>query len=638
MATMTYTSDTVVTNSSDKLRKGSHIKYFDQNAEEKHVVLISGSYSIWNRNSRNRWFNCKNLKTDKCFSINLPNDGSKNYLAYDPLTNPEPSFPWDLNISQSDFIQESTIVLAAVRAETDAMINEEDDDIREILETVSDEAMREGKKIMDGMNTNDISAGKFITEEEANLIMFETQQLASKVAVLYSKTQNRTLTMDYIRTVGQEIRTVYGKLHKIKHEAQIIHAQDNLNAMKFFRVLEETGNHLSGNLINLIGIGESEESLAVLNLVKEDFPTTTSVCSPTVASESEEPEVQNAVTFTDINHRELSTAKEETNMLKTENKQLKDDLTSMKIAHDETVERLKRRIISLTQDLQGSHKPNIVESKNIPMNKYEKAEQEGERLKKTVHDQKTLEFINMALKTVMLLSNHCLPTESEILRDMEKMEDKRNEYLTKLRETITTAYKKLKPMEKLLISISWESTDNQKVLNYVKNVKKDLSKWLTSANNIYNRVKNLSNKESHRARSNEVNITSINNQVKPDNEQKCILCKHARKTGYNNVHFNIHKFSRAQNIIPESCPLIRNLTVENKNHYLIENQHCRICMKKLGMHKEDNCHLTLQKLKAAKCSKCTLRFSICTQHRKFNESKLQKMKQKFEEDGLNFMY
>ena len=627
-----------------KLRKGFYVKYFDKTAEEKHVELISGSYSKWNLTPDEQWFNCKNLSTEKCFSINLPCDGSKTYLAYDPLRDQEPTFPWDKNIEKRDFIEESAIVLVAIRQEKEDHVTDEDDDILEKLEVVNEEAMEVGQKIMDGMKTidimNKIPAKRFITEEEANLVMFEVKHLALKVAVLFTKAKNKTLTLDYSRTVRHELKTVYEKLMKIKYEAQMTNAEDNLSAMMMVRALEEAGKHLNGHLINLVE--EVKESLVTTNLIKPDsdlHSITSPTNTPADASdcESEDPEIQEAKMFAEANYRELCVAKEEISWLKTQNKVLKDELDIKKTVYEETVTRLKRRIESLVQDLQKS-KPNIAESKKKPKNKHERSKQEGEELKRTVspHDYHTLVFINTALQIVVLLSNHCLPKEKEILRDMEKMKDKGNDYLKKLSETIMIAYTKLKPMEELLMSIPWTKIGNHQVIEYVKKVKGDLSKWIASAIKIQNMIKNLSQKENNKKKT---NINPTTSQVRQDIEHKCILCKNAKRNGYNIAHFNIHKFSKnQQNVVPESCPLIRNMTVENRNVYLQENQQCRVCLRKLGIHKEENCNATLKHLKPIKCSKCPLRMSVCVQHKRFNESKLNKMKQKFEEIGLNFTY
>ena len=174
------------------LKKGNRVKYFDRDNIPRHIELTSGTSKKWKRAANDRWYNCRDLDSDRNHSVNLPTDGTKHYLAYDPNNDQEPVLE-DGNLTPDNAIQESSISLTLVTDNADEKENEDDDSVKELMEIVPSSVMDQQKHLIDQFKTlgiiTNIGVRKYVDQQKAQTIIFETKQLVQKVIILYSRAQ-----------------------------------------------------------------------------------------------------------------------------------------------------------------------------------------------------------------------------------------------------------------------------------------------------------------------------------------------------------------------------------------------------------------------------------------------------------------
>ena len=114
--------------------------------------------------------------------------------------------------------------------------------------------------------------------------------------------------------------------------------------------------------------------------------------------------------------------------------------------------------------------------------------------------------------------------------------------------------------------------------------------------------------------------------VKRDLDKKCNLCQHLSLfTGPPGD--NLHKFSKNDNVEPDSCPHLRPKSMREKDNLLRTYGFCRVCLitPLSSQHTEENCN---PKLKVFMCGvdNCRIHRAVCSKHLDNNRRELEKRK------------
>ena len=122
--------------------------------------------------------------------------------------------------------------------------------------------------------------------------------------------------------------------------------------------------------------------------------------------------------------------------------------------------------------------------------------------------------------------------------------------------------------------------------------------------------------------------------VRNDTEKKCKLCQHLLPL-IGHPDDNLHKFSKFNNVEPDSCSHLRSKTLAEKDALLQSQNFCRRCLASplSPHHTEDSCRPRSDWFTCA-FSGCFIHQAVCVEHKDWNLRELKKRQTVLEELNL----
>jgi len=184
-----------------------------------------------------------------------------------------------------------------------------------------------------------------------------------------------------------------------------------------------------------------------------------------------------------------------------------------------------------------------------------------------------------------------------------------------------------------IISLVTKVHDNhENVTNQLSKLQKQVNK-LTSSNNrkqVKGNKTETKDKSDTKAdiptKENSDNFKAFKKESILSMKTKCSICENFPKLQDNSDGEHLLSTKNGRDfVLMESCPKLRNFTIPQKHELLTLAKVCRICCK--YYHDENKCRYT-SRYKYTQCEapKCRKKYTICQEHVKENEDKLQNLK------------
>ena len=129
-------------------------------------------------------------------------------------------------------------------------------------------------------------------------------------------------------------------------------------------------------------------------------------------------------------------------------------------------------------------------------------------------------------------------------------------------------------------------------------------------------------------------ISQDTSSVRNDTEKKCKLCQHLLPL-IGHPDDNLHKFSKFNNVEPDSCGHLRSKTLAEKDDFLQSYKFCRRCLASplSPHHTEDSCRPRSDWF-VCKHHDCFIHQALCVEHKDWNMRELKKRQTVLEELNL----
>ena len=129
-------------------------------------------------------------------------------------------------------------------------------------------------------------------------------------------------------------------------------------------------------------------------------------------------------------------------------------------------------------------------------------------------------------------------------------------------------------------------------------------------------------------------------ELKDDTEKKCFICSRVRMHDNREPPTSKHLVRiKSGNVLPDSCPHMIELPMEQKREFLQKYNICPVCCFNdlTSSHTAETCKHT-QKFPAIACeaANCNIRFSLCAKHKARNEERLRTKKTRYDALGLSY--